>query len=70
MNKSVEELRLLFEIQTDKRAEKHHWKAYAEWLEQLALEKLNNEAIAENAKLRDAYFEVMDILDNAVTTPN
>ena len=68
MNKTIEELRLLFEMHTDKRVEKPHWKAYAEWLEMLAMENLNNEAISENARLRDAYFEVMDILDRAVTT--
>ncbi len=43
------------------------WKAYALWLEELAVDKLNAEATLEAHVLREAIYQVTDLLDKAVT---
>ncbi len=45
------------------------WKVYALWLEQLAVERLNAEAISEAHVLREAIYQATDLLDKAVTRP-
>ncbi len=43
------------------------WRQYALWLEKDAVTRLNAEAMAENALLRDAFFHVTDLLDATLT---
>ena len=65
MQESKEKLRLTFEAETDIVIEAYpeDWKKYAEWLENLAIEKLNNEVIKENELLRNAMQKAMKALD-------
>ncbi len=71
MDPTISELRTRFECETDIKIDPsiEDWKAYALWLESGVVDKLNQEAIAENQKLRDAFYQVTDILDRAVTEP-
>ncbi|MFA5879986.1 MAG: hypothetical protein WC860_07420 [Candidatus Margulisiibacteriota bacterium] len=66
MNETSEELRLRFEAETDIQIDEKllDWKPYAIWLENLAIQQVNNEIITENNKLREAYWKVIDLLDN------
>ncbi len=65
MEESKERLRLAFEAETDIVIDAYpqDWKKYAEWLENLAIEKLNNEVIKENELLRNAMQKAMSTLD-------
>ncbi|MFA5879016.1 MAG: hypothetical protein WC860_02460 [Candidatus Margulisiibacteriota bacterium] len=42
---------------------------YAQWLENLTIDKLNKDMILENKNLRNAFYQVMDILENGLTMP-
>ncbi len=65
MQETKEKLRLAFEAETDVVIEAYpeDWKKYAEWLEKLAIEKLNNDVIKENELLRNAMQKAMSTLD-------
>ena len=65
MEESKERLRLAFEAETDIVIDAYpkDWKKYAEWLEKLAIKKLNNEVIKENELLRNAMQKAMKALD-------
>ena len=65
MEKSKEKLRLAFEAETNVVIEAYpeDWKKYAKWLENLAIEKLNNEVIKENELLRNVMQKAMSALD-------
>jgi hypothetical protein len=65
MEESKERLRLAFEAETDVVIEAYpeDWKRYAEWLENLAIKKLNNEVIKENELLINAMQKAMKALD-------
>ena len=65
MEESKERLRLAFEAETDIVIDAYpqDWKKYAEWLENLAIKKLNNEVIKENELLRNAMQKAMSTLD-------
>ena len=65
MQESKEKLRLTFEAETNVVIEAYpqDWKKYAEWLENLAIKKLNNEVIKENELLRNAMQKAMSTLD-------
>ncbi len=65
MEESKERLRLAFEAETDMEIETYprDWKKYAEWLENLAIENLNNDVIKENELLRNAMQKAMSALD-------
>ncbi len=65
MEESKERLRLAFEAETDIVIDAYpkDWKKYAEWLENLAIKKLNNEVIKENELLRNAMQKAMKALD-------
>lgn len=45
-----------------------NWEPYAKWLESLAVLKINTEVMNENKVLRDAFFEVSDILEQALVS--
>jgi hypothetical protein len=47
--------------------ERSNWKAYALWLEELAVERLNAEALAEAHVLREAIFQATDLLKSVGT---
>lgn len=70
MEKIIEEFRLRFEAETDIEKLKtiHDWKRYASWLEVLAYKKINSELVKENYKLRQAFYDVIDILDINLTS--
>ena len=65
MEESKEKLRLAFEAETNIVIEAYpeEWKKYAKWLENLAIEKLNNKIIKENELLRNAMQKAMSALD-------
>jgi hypothetical protein len=65
MEESKERLRLAFEAETDVVIEAYpeDWKRYAEWLENLAIKKLNNDVIKENELLITAMQKAMKALD-------
>ncbi|MEK7298417.1 MAG: hypothetical protein AAB066_00845 [Candidatus Margulisiibacteriota bacterium] len=62
-------LRERFYCETDIKVEatSEDRKAYATWLEALAVSRLNAEAIAKNDLLRDVISKAVDALDEAVT---
>jgi hypothetical protein len=65
MQPSQQELRLRFEAETDivVNQKTKDWRAYALWLENLNIKKINDELVQENEKLRNAFYEAMDILE-------
>lgn len=65
MEGSKEKLRLRFQAETDVVIEPNSedWKQYAEWLENLAIKKLNNELVKENELLLKKIQKAMDALD-------
>ncbi|MFA5878779.1 MAG: hypothetical protein WC860_01245 [Candidatus Margulisiibacteriota bacterium] len=67
------ELRLQFYAQTDieiyAKAKRQDWQNYALWLENLAIEKLNQDIILENKKLREAFCKAQDILESGLLSP-
>lgn len=65
MEGSKEKLRLRFQAETDVVIEpdSEDWKQYAEWLENLAIKKLNNELVKENELLLKKIQKAMDALD-------
>lgn len=68
MNESKQMLRSRFEAETDVVLclEHNDWKRYAEWLESLAIKKLNNELIKENRLLRNQIRRSMSVLEKAI----
>jgi hypothetical protein len=69
MEQGKEALRLRFESQTDIVLVPHpeHWQEYAEWLEELAVNELNNELMRENELLRNKMQEAMNALEQGIT---
>ena len=65
MQPSQQELRLRFEAETDivVNQKTKDWRAYALWLENLNIKKINDELVQENEKLRNAFYAAMDILE-------
>ncbi|MFA5879842.1 MAG: hypothetical protein WC860_06665 [Candidatus Margulisiibacteriota bacterium] len=69
MQASIEELHEQFYAETNYEIKDNFkcWQIYAQWLEKLVINKLNQKLISENKKLRESYYEVIDILENALT---
>ncbi len=65
MQETKEKLRQTFEAKTNVVIEAYpeDWKQYAKWLENLAIEKLNNDVIKENEMLRNVIQKAMSALD-------
>ncbi len=68
---SKKELRARFECETDIRLEPvpENWQQYAIWLEKDVASRLNAETAAENYLLREVFFRVSDLLEQAITRP-
>ena len=72
MHENRKELRTQFYAKTNIEVNSevsNNWQQYACWLENLSFEKLNNEIIKENKKLRRAFYEAIDILDLGLSSP-
>lgn len=68
MNETSEELRLRFEAESDLKVENlEDWKSYANWLEKISIQKINNETISENKKLRKACWKTISFLETVLT---
>ena len=65
MDKSSEKLRLVFYDITDGKGGPvpGNWKKYAEWLETLAIEKINNQIFQENELYKDKLNQINEICD-------
>ncbi len=69
MQESKKILRSRFEAQTDIVVGScmDDWKEYSEWLEKLAISRLNVEFEKDNIRLRDRIVQVIEILEKAIT---
>lgn len=68
MKESRQRLRLRFQAETDVDVDPcpQDWKRYAEWLEKLAIDKLNNQLVKENNLLLKKIQEAMDALEEGM----
>lgn len=68
MIETKQRLRSRFEAETDVVVEHDNeaWKQYAEWLENLAVEKINNELARENALLLNKMREALKALEQGI----
>lgn len=68
MEESKQRLRLRFQAETDVEIEPcpEDWKLYAEWLEKLAVNDLNNEMVKENELLLKKIQEAMETLEEGL----
>jgi len=70
MKETIEELRLRFEAESDLKIKEtlNDWKSYANWLEKISIQEINNETIVENKKLRKACWQTIDLLETVLTS--
>jgi hypothetical protein len=68
MKESKQRLRLRFQAETDVEVDPcpQDWKRYAEWLEKLAIKKLNNQLVKENNLLLEKIQEAMNALEEGM----
>ncbi|MFC1617547.1 hypothetical protein ACFL2K_04945 [Candidatus Margulisiibacteriota bacterium] len=69
MNESSQELHQQFEAETDIIIEPNSedWKKYANWLEKLAIAKMNNAVIKEKNHLRKTLYLMSDMIEKGVS---
>ncbi len=69
MQEGKELLRSCFEAQTDivVGTTPDDWRKYSEWLEKLAIDRLNMEIEKDNNRLRDKIDQAMEVLEEATT---